>query len=291
MSAERSEKQEQKKEYYHGTWNGRKVKFNRDWNGHHLTDGECRALCNGDAVTFRAKSKRTGRAYMAKGMLSEQEFQGRKFVGFGLCMVPEGVYVYDETKLDPRDRTPEAGDGSLTKDEEALFSGSVGRRQDTGRAGNVKDDFGLRSDPGVSENQMQYPSGSSDQQRQGFSASSDFVFDEAVKAKRSAGDVAKTAAKGALGAAAVAGLAGTAAGVSAVKKSKKKTDQIIDDIADDAGFLIGSFFGSTEGERRAVQKAVQGVTGRNSQAVPPPRRRMPDLPNMDTKEQDEPEME
>lgn len=71
------------KEKYEGKWNGKAVKFNREYAGHRFTDEECEALCNGKEIEVLGLiSAKTGNTYGVKGKLSEQEYNGHKFVGF-----------------------------------------------------------------------------------------------------------------------------------------------------------------------------------------------------------------
>ena len=72
------------KEKYTGTWDGVSVSFTKTWSGHTFTDEECEALCRGETITFDAVSARTGKPFTATGALSEQTYNGRKFVGFAL---------------------------------------------------------------------------------------------------------------------------------------------------------------------------------------------------------------
>ena len=69
-------------ERYEGTWNGKAVKFKREWSGHRFTDEECEALCKGEDITISAVSKNTGKEFMCHGCLEEQTYNNRKYVGF-----------------------------------------------------------------------------------------------------------------------------------------------------------------------------------------------------------------
>jgi DNA topoisomerase-3 len=66
-----------------GVWNGRTVKFKKEWGGHKFTKEECDKLLNGDVIEFSAVSK-AGKSYIARGALAEQEYNGNKFIGFKL---------------------------------------------------------------------------------------------------------------------------------------------------------------------------------------------------------------
>lgn len=72
------------KEYFEGTWakNGQHVKFNRTWSGHRFTDQECMDLLAGKDIEITATSRKTGDDFTVIGALGENEFNGRKFVGF-----------------------------------------------------------------------------------------------------------------------------------------------------------------------------------------------------------------
>lgn len=71
------------KEKYEGVWNGKAVKFNRVYCGHRFTDAECQALCEGKEIEVQGLvSAKTGNTYGVIGKLSEQEYNGNKFVGF-----------------------------------------------------------------------------------------------------------------------------------------------------------------------------------------------------------------
>lgn len=72
----------QEVERYEGTWNGKKVKFKKSWSGHTFTDAECEKLCNGEEIQIEAVSSKTNNPFKCKGRLEEQEFKGKKFVGF-----------------------------------------------------------------------------------------------------------------------------------------------------------------------------------------------------------------
>lgn len=72
------------KEYFEGTWakNGQHVKFNRTWSCHRFTDQECMDLLAGKDIEITATSRKTGDDFTVIGALGENEFNGRKFVGF-----------------------------------------------------------------------------------------------------------------------------------------------------------------------------------------------------------------
>lgn len=70
------------KEYYEGSWKGKKVKFNRVYSGHRFTDAECRDLCDGKEIEIELTSAKTGKPYGAVGRLANLEYNGHKYVGF-----------------------------------------------------------------------------------------------------------------------------------------------------------------------------------------------------------------
>lgn len=69
-------------ERYEGTWNGKDVRFKREWSGHKFTDEECEKLCNGEEIEIEAVSSKSGKSFKCRGKLENQEYNGRKFVGF-----------------------------------------------------------------------------------------------------------------------------------------------------------------------------------------------------------------
>lgn len=69
-------------ERYEGTWNGQSVKFKRVWSGHTFTDEECEKLCAGEEIEIEAVSAKTGKSFRCRGILAEQEFKGKTYVGF-----------------------------------------------------------------------------------------------------------------------------------------------------------------------------------------------------------------
>lgn len=64
-----------------GTWNGTNVSFKREWGGHRFSDDECSALLAGGKISFEATTK-DGNNYTVTGGLAEQEYQGKKYIGF-----------------------------------------------------------------------------------------------------------------------------------------------------------------------------------------------------------------
>jgi len=75
-------------EEYSGTWNGREVKFPKNWRGHMLTDKECEMLCNGEEVSLKGIKKKDGGTYDPNIKLAEVDKGGKRTVeiemsGFG----------------------------------------------------------------------------------------------------------------------------------------------------------------------------------------------------------------
>jgi len=68
-------------EYCEGTWKRKKIRFKRSWGGYRFTDKDCETLLAGGEISFPAKGK-SGNDFTAVGKLEEQEFNGRKFIGF-----------------------------------------------------------------------------------------------------------------------------------------------------------------------------------------------------------------
>lgn len=69
-------------ERFTGTWKGQEVSPKREWSGHRFTDQECEDLLAGKEITIEAVSAKTGRTFKCKGKLSNQTYNGKKFVGF-----------------------------------------------------------------------------------------------------------------------------------------------------------------------------------------------------------------
>lgn len=71
---------------YAGVFNGKEIKFKREFGGHKFSDEECEALLSGAEISFEATSK-AGKPYTCYGSLAEQSFtnsEGKeiKFFGF-----------------------------------------------------------------------------------------------------------------------------------------------------------------------------------------------------------------
>lgn len=69
------------KEYFEGTWNGKAVKFNRNFRGHRLTDDECRRLCAGEEIEITGLKAKSGNTYGVRAVLNNMEYNGHKYVG------------------------------------------------------------------------------------------------------------------------------------------------------------------------------------------------------------------
>lgn len=69
------------KEKYEGMWQGKQVSFTRTFRGKRLTDAECEKLCAGKEVEVDGLVGKTGNKYGVVVALSNQEYNGRKFVG------------------------------------------------------------------------------------------------------------------------------------------------------------------------------------------------------------------
>lgn len=72
------------KEKYTGVWSetGKEVSFNRVWSNHRFTDDECEDLLAGKTIEVLGLMSSKGNTYGVVGKLSEQSYNGHKFVGF-----------------------------------------------------------------------------------------------------------------------------------------------------------------------------------------------------------------
>jgi len=63
-----------------GRWacnfDGKDITFKRTWGNHEFTDDECRALANGETISFETTNK-DGKPYTATGKLEKQRFEGK----------------------------------------------------------------------------------------------------------------------------------------------------------------------------------------------------------------------
>lgn len=73
-----------KKEKYTGVWanTGEFVSFNREWGKHRFTDQECEDLLAGKEIEILGLVSANGNTYGVVGKLSEQTYNGHKFIGF-----------------------------------------------------------------------------------------------------------------------------------------------------------------------------------------------------------------
>ena len=65
-----------------GTFQGKPVKFKREWSGHVFTDEEVEKLLAGEEIVVEAISSRTKKPFKVSGKLGEGEFKGKTFFGF-----------------------------------------------------------------------------------------------------------------------------------------------------------------------------------------------------------------
>lgn len=89
--------------YATGTWNGKQIKFKPSWAGHDFTDAEVADLLAGKEVKVMGAVGKSGKPFNAKGRLEEQEFKGKKYVGFAST-----GFLND----DGSERTESAGNGA-----------------------------------------------------------------------------------------------------------------------------------------------------------------------------------
>jgi DNA topoisomerase-3 len=93
------------KEKYEGTWNGKRVRFSREWRGRRFTDEECEALCEGKTLEVRdLVSVKTGKPYGVKCHLADLvSSQGNAYVGVDIVEflkrgVPQTFLQHDFTE-------------------------------------------------------------------------------------------------------------------------------------------------------------------------------------------------
>ena len=65
-----------------GTWNGKQVTFTAEWGGHEFTDDEIKQLLDGYEIEVTGLVSKSGKTYGVTGKLTEQTYNGHKFVGF-----------------------------------------------------------------------------------------------------------------------------------------------------------------------------------------------------------------
>lgn len=68
--------------YISGIWDGRQVKFKASWSGHEFTDAEAAELLAGREIVLMGVVGKSGKPFNVKGRLEEQDYKGKKFVGF-----------------------------------------------------------------------------------------------------------------------------------------------------------------------------------------------------------------
>ena len=65
-----------------GVWNGKQVSFKKVWSGHEFTQSEIDDLLAGKTIVIEAVSSKSGKTFQCEGKLSEQEYNGKTYVGF-----------------------------------------------------------------------------------------------------------------------------------------------------------------------------------------------------------------
>lgn len=68
------------KEQYEGKFNGKTIKFNREYAGYRMTDDECKRLLDGETIVLTLKG--SDGEYRRAGKLGEGEYGGFKYYGF-----------------------------------------------------------------------------------------------------------------------------------------------------------------------------------------------------------------
>ena len=63
-------------------YRGEKTKIKRSFGKHIFSDGEIRALSQGETINFPTTDSKHPTAYRLSGKLGEKEYEGHKFVGF-----------------------------------------------------------------------------------------------------------------------------------------------------------------------------------------------------------------
>lgn len=69
-------------ERYTCKFGGKDISFKRVWSGYRFTDDDCKALENGEEISFTATSAKTGKDFDITGKLEQQTYNGKKYVGF-----------------------------------------------------------------------------------------------------------------------------------------------------------------------------------------------------------------
>lgn len=77
-----------------GIWNGKQVKITAEWGGHEFTQEELNQLFDGYEIEILGLKNKEGKEYGVTGKLTEQTYNGHKFVGFertGFANANKGV--------------------------------------------------------------------------------------------------------------------------------------------------------------------------------------------------------
>ena len=69
-------------ERFTGIFQGKEVSPKREWSGHRFTDEEIADLLAGKEIEIEAVSAKSGKKFRVKGVLAEQTYNGKKYVGF-----------------------------------------------------------------------------------------------------------------------------------------------------------------------------------------------------------------
>ena len=91
------------KEQYEGTYNGKKIKFNRIYGGYRFDDDECKKLLDGETI-IRVLNGKSGQ-YRRAGKLGEGYYNGFKYYGFQwdksvvLCPLDFGNHHFTEAEI------------------------------------------------------------------------------------------------------------------------------------------------------------------------------------------------
>lgn len=101
-----SENKFEQKEKATGMWNGKEINFSRVWGGHRFTDEEVEKLLAGETIEIHGLKAKSGNLYGVKGKLSEQEYSGKKYIGF------------ENLGFAPRKNVPNTWSGYTFSDEE-----------------------------------------------------------------------------------------------------------------------------------------------------------------------------
>lgn len=95
------------KEQFEGTFNGKKIRFNRIYGGYRFTDEECQKLLEGETIVIVLEGK-NGK-YRRAGYLAEGYYNGFKYYGFAwdksivLCPLEFAKHIFTEAELNALD--------------------------------------------------------------------------------------------------------------------------------------------------------------------------------------------